>query len=93
MPNINVLVIPNPDSVSIVNNDTVDVSFTLTDVSSSYYSSSIQPNYAASGVSVVIPRQNSSVERGNIYFTPVYTEKLSYEEWKTRVNKNFLELN
>lgn len=93
MPDINVLAIPNPDNISIASKDTVDVSFTFTDVSSSYYSSSIQPNYAASGVSVVIPRQNAPVERGNIYYTPVYTEKLSYQEWKSRINKNFLELN
>jgi hypothetical protein len=92
MPDINVLVVPNPDSISISNKDTVDISFTTTDVSASYYSSSIQPNYAASGVSVVIPRQNSTVERGNIYYTPIYTEKLSYQEWKSRINKNFLEL-
>lgn len=93
MLDINILVIPNPDSADIISKNTVDISLTSTDVSASYYSSSIQQNYAGSGLSVVTPRPNSSIERGNIYFTPLYTEKLDYQEWKSRVNKNFLELN
>jgi hypothetical protein len=32
------------------------------------------------------------VERGNIYYTPLYVENINYDVWKTTINKTFEEL-
>lgn len=93
----------NPDSASIVNKNTIDISFTLTDVTASSansgslngmsYTSSVQPNYTATGQTVIIPRDPNNLGDGYVYYTPVYTEKLNYQVWQQRVNKTFQELN
>lgn len=93
----------NPDSGSIVNKDTINISFTLTDVTASSansgslngmsYTSSIQTNYTVTGQTVVIPRDPDNLGDGYVYYTPIYAEKLNYQVWQQRVNKTFQELN
>lgn len=93
----------NPDSASIVNKNTIDISFTLTDVTASSansgslngmsYTSSIKTNYTTTGQTVIIPRDPNSLGDGYVYYTPIYTEKLNYQVWQQRVNKTFQELN
>jgi len=92
----------NPDSGSVINKETIDISFSLTDVTASSansgsmngmsYTSSIKSNYTATGQSVVIPRDPDNIQDGYVYYTPIYTEKINYEVWKQRVNKTFQEL-
>jgi hypothetical protein len=83
----------NPDSSSIVNKETIDISLSLFDVSASGYSSSVTTNYTVTGQTVLLPRDNGGeVSSGNVYYTPLYKEKINYEVWKSRVNKNFKEL-
>jgi hypothetical protein len=93
----------NPDSGSISQKETIDISFSSTDVTASSansallngmnYTSSIKTNYTATGQIVVIPRDPDNIEDGYVYYTPIYTEKINYEVWKQRVNKTFQELN
>ena len=92
----------NPDSGSVISKETIDISFSLTDVTASSansgsmngmsYTSSIKSNYTATGQSVVIPRDPDNIQDGYVYYTPIYTEKISYEQWQSRINKNFSEL-
>lgn len=92
----------NPDSDSIAQKQTVNISFTSTDVTASSansvslngmsYTSSIKPNYTTTGQIVVVPRDPNLLESGYVYYTPIYTEKLNYQVWQQRVNKTFQEL-
>ena len=79
----------SPDVYAVENKERIDVSFNSFDVSASS-ETSILPNYTTTG-QIVIPGQSDV--NGYTYYTPVYTEKLNYEVWKSTVNKNFQELN
>lgn len=79
----------NPDSSSVVNKSRIDISFSSTDVDLCGYSGSIQPNYTFTGQLVIAGQKDVT---GYVYYTPIYTEKLSYRVWKNTVNKNFEEL-
>lgn len=82
----------NPDSASIANKETIDISLSLFEVSASGYNESIKTNYTQTELTVVTPRFDGEIVSGNIYYTPIYTEKLNYEVWKSTINKNFEEL-
>lgn len=80
----------NPDSESVSKKEQIDISFSAFDVSASGQYGKIQTNYSRTSQTVVIPEQgylNSSS-----YYTPLYKEKLNYNVWLTRINKNFEEL-
>ena len=83
----------NPDSASIANKQVIDISFSMSDVSSSLVTGSIQPNYTKTGNTVIVPRYELPVQDGRVYYTPVYTEKINYDQWLARINKTFVELN
>lgn len=83
--------IPNPDSGSISRKEQIDISLSLFDISASGNFGKIQTNYATTTQVITIPEEgflNSSS-----YYTPIYKEKLNYDVWLTRINKNFEELN
>lgn len=81
--------IRNADSQSIVSNSTIDISLTQFDISASSYTASITLNFDKN--EIVLDNEVGS-SRGDIYFTPLYTEKISYETWKNTINKSFTEL-
>jgi hypothetical protein len=90
MPSPYVLGIQNPDSASIATKQTIDISFSWFDVSASMQTASIKPNYTNTGMIVI---SNEPVDiPGRGYYTPIYTEKLNYDEWVARTNKTFNEL-
>jgi hypothetical protein len=80
----------NPDSSSIAYKDQIDISLSLVDVSASGQSSSIYTNYAVTVQTVTVPEPNL-LDR-SVYYTPIYKEKLNYDVWLNRINKNFDEL-
>ena len=80
----------NPDSSSIAYKDQIDISLSLVDVSASGQSSSIYTNYSATVQTVTVPEPNL-LDR-SVYYTPIYKEKLNYNVWLNRINKNFDEL-
>lgn len=82
--------VPNPDSESISRKEQIDISFSLFDVSSSGYFGKIQTNYSNTVQIVTIPEE--SFINSSSYYTPLYTEKLNYNTWLVRINKNFEEL-
>lgn len=81
----------NPDSVSIANKEQVDISVSLTDIRITDNESTIRTNYSATMLEVIVG--SDATEHGSVYYTPLYTEKLNYNEWLSIVNKNFQELN
>jgi hypothetical protein len=80
----------SPDSGSIVNKEQIDISLSLFDVSASGQSASIHTNYSATVQTVTLPEEGL-MDR-SVYYTPIYKEKLDYNVWLTRINKNFEEL-
>jgi len=80
----------NPDSESIANKEQIDISLSLFDVSASRQSASIDTNYSATIQKVTLPEEG--LMNRSVYYTPIYKEKLDYNVWLTRINKNFEEL-
>lgn len=87
---ITVLDLTNPDSESISRKEQIDISISLFDVSASGYYNQIQTNYIKTEQTLIIP--DSEYTEKSLYYTPLYTEKLNYDRWLLRVNKNFREL-
>jgi len=86
--------IPNPDSASVANKQTIDISFSEVDVSASMVTGSIKANYNNTGMIILSPRyEEFPVTDGRVYYTPTYTERPSYQQWLTTINKTFVELN
>jgi len=80
----------NPDSASIANKQQIDISLSLAEVTASGHSGSIYTNYSNTVQTVTIPEENL-LDR-SVYYTPIYKEKLDYNVWLRKVNKNFDEL-
>jgi hypothetical protein len=86
----------NPDKNAIASKQVIDVSLSMTDISASLSSGSlnlsgIKTNYMKQKLIIVTDAAEQNNE-GNIYYTPTYTEQINYEVWKTTVNKTFNEL-
>lgn len=85
--------IANPDSASIANKTTIDISFSQTDVTASNSTGSIKGNYNNTGIVLITPRyEEIPVTTGRVYYTPAYTEQINYQKWLTTINKTFVEL-
>ncbi len=82
--------ITNPYSESISKKEYVDISLSIFDVSASGHFGQIQTNYSITTQKVYVPEKNFL--NSSSYYTPIYTEKLSYTEWLTKINRNFEEL-
>lgn len=81
----------NPDSQVVGK----DISISLFEVSSSGYSASVSTNYDSTYQKINVsfdPSLEVPITSGYVYYTPIYKEKLNYNEWIVRVNKNFEEL-
>lgn len=86
--------IENPDSASIASKSNIDIGVYRSDISSSMYSQSIKLNYSANSLIVEVPENDKPIPPSGkyVYYTPVYSEKISYAEWKTVIDKTFREL-
>lgn len=82
--------IPNPDSGSVVNKENISLTISEFDVSASNKMSSIQTDYLGMSQVVTIPEPGR--ETTSSYYTPIYKEKINYDTWLVRINKNFEEL-
>jgi hypothetical protein len=85
--------IPNPDADEINRKEIINISYVDTDLTSSNYdyTTLVQKNY--SETEVVIYNNSGSINQpGYVYYTPLYTEKISYNQWKKTINKSFKEL-
>lgn len=81
--------IQNPDTNAIRNKRTIDISLSEFDVSSS--NAKVSANFVTN-IITIHPTVSGSSDVAELYFTPVYAEKISYNEWKSTVNKTFSEL-
>lgn len=81
----------NPDIENIENKRDADISFSVADVSASLKTEVINTNYIGDNLSVILPNADEVIIKGSVYYTPVYKEKLNYEQW-LKSNKNFREL-
>jgi hypothetical protein len=81
----------NPDTASIINKKTIDISVSLADISASNYtgSRSVGLNYSNTEIQVYV---SSSASANATYYVPVYAEKINYNIWKQTINKSFQEL-
>jgi hypothetical protein len=82
--------ISNPDARVISQKKLVDISLNLFDVSASNSQNKIMLNFGQT--EIIVFDDNLNQTKGDIYFTPLYTEKINYEVWKTTINKSFQEL-
>lgn len=81
--------VQNPDTPSIRSKKPIDISLTQFDVSASQ--ANVKMN-TITGIITVHPTVTGSSDIAELYFTPMYKEKINYNEWKTTVNKSFSEL-
>lgn len=82
--------VENPDSASIVTKDEVNINISMFDISASGYLNKLHTNYSQNELVVTIPEREYT--NSSSYYTPIYTEKLNYDVWLTKINKNFQEL-
>ena len=81
----------SPDAAAIVAKGVVDISLSISDVSASLMSGSLTVDSITLNPTkqkIVVIDDGSA----GVYFTPIYTERLSYNEWQRTVNKTFEEL-
>lgn len=80
----------NPDKDNIKNKKDINIGLALPDVSASGYLPRVQTNY--NGQEIIIFDDDDSNTIGDVYYTPLYKEKISYNQWKVKINKSFEEL-
>ena len=90
---IKIFNIPNPDSSSVASKSTIDLTPSTNDIVSSSFSSSMKLNYMQDGLIVEVDGDVTPSEEAYAYYTPLYSEKLYYDEWQVVVDKTFRELN
>lgn len=89
----------NPDKDAIVNKRTIDISLLESDVSSSGLTVKINPSTSQVRIQRTTQVDEfaddfdpSKLPDVSFYYTPIYSEKINYNIWKTRINKTFQEL-
>lgn len=86
------LTIINPDTAPIQQRSRIDISLSNFDISASSYIEAVKLNYNETEVVVMDSLDPDSVVTGSLYYTPLYTEKINYNQWVTEINKSFREL-
>lgn len=81
--------VTNPDTMAIKRKSLIDISVSTFDISASNYTDTLKLNYNNSEI-VLLDDEN--VDEFDTYYTPLYTEKINYNVWKTSINKTFQEL-
>jgi hypothetical protein len=86
--------VPNPDTTAIQQRSTIDITVSSFDVSASGYSEKVKFlggfSDSTGGETVLVNEPN--IVTGSTYYTPLYSEKISYTVWKDTINKSFREL-
>ena len=85
----------NPDHSAVVNKLPIDISLSVSDISSSLATGSLPVSSIKTGYTqqrIVLMDDNEVSTAGDAYYTPIYTEQISYSQWKVKVNKTFFEL-
>ena len=85
----------NPDLSAIRSKGIIDITLAEFDVSASLSSGSLSLDSVMlnhSNQKIVIIDDNDSASGGDVYFTPIYAEKINYSQWKLQVDKTFKEL-
>lgn len=85
----------SPDHTAIVGKLPIDISLSVSDISASLATGSLPISSIKTGFTqqrIVLVDDNVPTTSGDVYYVPVYIEKISYTEWKSRVNKTFVEL-
>jgi hypothetical protein len=80
----------NADTIPISLKEEISIALSLTDLEAIGYSDKLQSNYSATELVVTIPTEDYI--NSSSYYTPLYKEKLDYNTWLSRINKNFQEL-
>lgn len=81
--------VSNPDKDAITKKNIIDISVSEQDVLLSDLP--VQVNYT-DGTIYVHETISGSSEVAELYFTPLYKEKLKYSEWVKAIDKTFVEL-
>lgn len=81
--------IKNPDKMAIEQRSMIDITLDPYDISASNYASKIKLNY---NQTEIILLDDDTSDNFDTYFTPLYTEKIDYNQWKKTINKSFQEL-
>jgi hypothetical protein len=81
----------NPDLVPIQQRSRIDINISEFDLSASGYSEAVKLNYEKKEI-VIVDSLDPNLVTGSLYYTPLYTEKIDYNVWKTEINKSFQEL-
>lgn len=81
--------VTNPDKMAIEKKSLIDISVSTFDISASNYTNTLKLNYNNSEIVLL---DDEEVEEFDVYYTPLYTEKINYNVWKTSINKTFQEL-
>lgn len=91
--NIIQLVIPNPDSASIANKTLVSYTVSTADINYINAVPTVELANSNTFQMITLPlSEDMELTTGTTYYTPVYTEKINYDEWLVTINKNFREL-
>lgn len=80
--------ITNPDTEAISTKTDIDISYNPAEVSATGYSASVNFN----GNDISILNTTSEVTNSNLYYVPIFIEKLNYTTWKNTINKTFEQL-
>lgn len=79
----------NPDKTAIEEKSMIDITLNPYDISASNYTSQIKLNYNQTEIVLV---DDDTSDNFDTYFTPLYTEKIDYSQWRKTINKSFQEL-
>ena len=82
--------IKNADVEASQKKSIIDITLNEFDISASNQENSVQLNFAKS--EIVVFDDDVAETKGDIYFTPIYSEKIDYLTWKSKINKSFQEL-
>lgn len=92
IPIVNVIItgsVTNPDSAAIRKKSLIEIPVSTFDISASNYTNTLKLNYNNSEIVLL---DDEDVDDFDTYYTPLYTEKINYNVWKTSINKTFQEL-
>lgn len=81
--------ITNPDKVAITQKEQIDIRVNRSDVTLTKSETEVQLNALNTEIILL---NDDTVTNSDSYYTPIYTEKISYSTWKSTINKSFLEL-
>lgn len=82
--------IVNPDKSAIQKKSLINIPISTFDISASNHTTDIKLNNTNNLEIILLDDQTA--DEFDTYYTPLYTEKINYNVWKTTINKTFQEL-